>query len=71
MWWSAGSVNVPTIAPANYTLLLDCDDGCLLYIDGNLIVSNPGGRVRVMVRVRIRVGVAVGARDGVKNRGTL
>ena len=38
----AGSLNIPSIAPANFTFAMDSDDGSLLMIDGNLVISDPG-----------------------------
>ena len=39
---NAGSINIQGVAPANFTFFLDSDDGSLLSIDGNVVVSNPG-----------------------------
>ena len=39
---NAGSIYIPAFAPANYTFYLDSDDGSLLMIDGNVIISDPG-----------------------------
>ncbi len=38
----AGSLNIPGVAPANFTFLLDSDDGSLLMLDGNVVISDPG-----------------------------
>ena len=39
---NAGSINIQGVAPANFTFVMDSDDGSLLSIDGNFIASNPG-----------------------------
>ena len=38
----AGSINLPGVAPANFTFTMDSDDDSLLMIDGNVVISNPG-----------------------------
>jgi len=38
----AGSLNIPSVEPANFTFLMDSDDGSLLMIDGDLVISDPG-----------------------------
>ncbi len=39
---AAGSINIPGNKSANYTFTMDSDDGSLLYIDGEQIISDPG-----------------------------
>jgi len=41
----AGSINIPGVAPGNFTFMMESDDGSLLSIDGKMIVSNPGADV--------------------------
>jgi len=38
----AGSLNIPSVEPANFTFAMDSDDGSLLMIDGHLVISDPG-----------------------------
>ena len=42
----AGSIYIPAFAPANYTFYMDSDDGSLLTIDGNVVISDPGAVLR-------------------------
>ena len=37
-----GNISIPGSAAANYTFSMDNDDGALLYIDGQLLVSHGG-----------------------------
>ena len=38
----AGSINIPYNKQQNITFFMDSDDGALLSIDGNVIISKPG-----------------------------
>ena len=38
----SGSLNIPGVAPANFTFYMDSDDGSLLMIDGNPVISDKG-----------------------------
>lgn len=55
----AGSVNIPGVAPGNFTFTMDSDDGSLLSIDGKVIVSNPGARAAKLARMSSTQDIAL------------